>query len=465
MLRWGILPAVAMLLAPGAAAEAANLGSSVAAVPAWPWGLPFAGLLLSIALGPMLAPRAWHRRSRLVMIGWSLALVVPEVFAFGPGAAMGALARAVLDQYLPFISLLFALYTAAGGVLVAGGQWGGPAGNTALLALGTLAGGIVGTTAAAMVLIHPLLAANAHRRRKGHLVVFFIVLVANAGGALSPIGNPPLYVGFLEGVPFFWPLEHLWLPLLLLAAPLLGGFYLLDRMLAASEPPAPRPAPFRVRGSANLALIFVIALSVVVLGAWPAGVVGLAGVRIGIGRILSVLVWLGASLVSVMITPRAVRRRNMFSWGPIVEVAELFAAIFITIAPVLAMLRAGPAGPFAGLLRLLADQQGMPAPSAYFWLTGLLSAFLDNAPTYLVFFGMAGGNAAALTGPLARTLAAISTGAVFFGGLTYIGAAPNLLIRAIAARRGVRMPGFFGYCGAALAVLAAPLLLVAFVLF
>jgi len=160
-----------------------------------------------------------------------------------------------------------------------------------------------------------------------------------------------------------------------------------------------------------------------------------------------------------MITPRAVRRRNMFSWGPIVEVAELFAAIFITIAPVLAMLRAGAAGPFTGLLGLLAG------PAAYFWLTGLLSAFLDNAPTYLVFFGIAGGNAAALTGPLARTLAAISTGAVFFGGLTYIGAAPNLLIRAIAARRGVRMPGFFGYCGAALVVLAAPLLLVAFVLF
>ncbi|HTU56421.1 MAG TPA: sodium:proton antiporter [Acetobacteraceae bacterium] len=457
MARWAILPAFAMLLAPGTEAEAASMGQVTA--PAWPWALPFAGLLLSIAIGPILAPRVWHRRSRLVMLGWSLALLLPEGLLLGPGAATAALAHAVLDQYVPFISLLFALYTAAGGVLVAGGPWGRPVGNTALLALGTLAGGVVGTTAAAMVLIHPLLAANAHRRRKGHLVVFFIVLVANAGGALSPIGNPPLYVGFLQGVPFFWPLERLWLPLLLLAAPLLGGFYLLDRALAAGEAPAPRPVPFRVRGSANLALIFVIALSVVVLGAWPPGVVALPGVRLPIGRILSVLVWLAASLVSAMITPRAVRRRNMFSWGPIVEVAELFAAIFITIAPVLAMLRAGAAGPFTGLLGLLAG------PAAYFWLTGLLSAFLDNAPTYLVFFGIAGGNAAALTGPLARTLAAISTGAVFFGGLTYIGAAPNLLIRAIAARRGVRMPGFFGYCGAALVVLAAPLLLVAFVLF
>ncbi len=440
-LRWACLAAIAMLLVPVSAAAAVRAGGTPTAPPL-PWGIPFAGLLLSIALGPMLAPRAWQRRARLVMLGWILALLLPEAALLGAGAAAGALEHAVLAQYLPFITLLFALYTTAGGVLVAGGPWGRPAGNTALLALGTLAGGVVGTTAAAMVLIHPLLAANAHRRRKGHLVVFFIVLVANAGGALSPIGNPPLYVGFLQGVPFFWPLRHLWLPLLALAGPLLGGFFLLDRRLAAGEDPAPRPRPLRVRGGANLALIGVVALAVVVLGAWQ-----------------GVLVSLAASLVSVLITPRAVRRRNMFSWTPIMEVAELFAAIFITIAPVLAMLRAGPAGPLGGLLRLVTG------PAGYFWLTGLLSAFLDNAPSYLVFFGMAGGDAGRLVMPPARTLVAISTGAVFFGGLTYIGAAPNLLIRAIAARRGVRMPGFFGYCGSAALVLALPLLLVSLALF
>jgi Na+/H+ antiporter NhaD/arsenite permease-like protein len=436
------LAAIAMLLLPVSAVAASRAGEGTMAPPPLPWAIPFAGLLLSIALGPMLAPRLWQRRARLVLCGWILALLLPEVVLLGAGATALALERAVLDQYLPFITLLLALYTTAGGVFLAGGPWGRPAGNTALLAFGTLLGGVVGTTAAAMVLIHPLLAANAHRRRKGHIVVFFIVLVANAGGALSPIGNPPLYVGFLQGVPFFWPLRNLWLPLLLLAGPLLAGFYLLDRMLAAGENLAPRPQPLRLRGAANLALIAVVALAVVVLGTWG-----------------GVLVSIAASLLSVLITPRAVRGRNMFSWAPIVEVAELFAAIFITIAPVLAMLRAGPAGPLGGLLRLVAG------PAGYFWLTGLLSAFLDNAPTYLVFFGMAGGDAGRLIVPPARTLVAISTGAVFFGGLTYIGAAPNLLIRAIAARRGVRMPGFFGYCGIAVLVLALPLLLVSFVLF
>jgi Na+/H+ antiporter NhaD/arsenite permease-like protein len=436
-----------------------------AVAPALAWGIPFAGLLCSIALGPILAPRSWHRWSRFVMLAWGLALLVPEALALGPGAVAAGLRDAMLDRYLPFMSLLFALYTTAGGVLVAGGPWGRPAGNTALLALGTLLGGVVGTTAAAMVLIHPLLRANAHRQRKGHLVVFFIILVANAGGALSPIGNPPLYVGFLEGVPFFWPLRILWLPLLLLAAPLLAGFYLLDRRLAAADPPAPRPQRFRVRGTRNLWLIGAIALAVVVLGAWHAGTIVLFGGRTEIGLMLSVLLCLAASIVSVAITPPALRRRNMFSWTPIAEVAEMFAAIFITIAPVLDMLRAGLAGPLGPLLGLVTDRAGEPLPAAYFWLTGLLSALLDNAPTYLVSFGMAGGDAGLLTGALWRTLMAISTGAVFFGALTYIGSAPNLLVRAIAAHRGVRMPGFFGYCAWAALVLTAPLLLVTLVLF
>ncbi|HUC19072.1 MAG TPA: sodium:proton antiporter [Acetobacteraceae bacterium] len=466
MSTWAWAGVIAMVLLPVSAA--AEEGGAKPGAPSLAWGIPFAALLLAIAFGPMLAPRLWHRHVRWVISGCILALLVPQTLIFGPGAAADALARAVFEDYLPFITLLLALYTTAGGVLVVGGPWWGtPAGNTALLALGTLLGGIVGTTAAAMVLIHPLLAANAHRSRKGHLVVFFVVLVANAGGVLSPIGNPPLYVGFLEGVPFFWPLRTLWLALLLLAGPLLAGFYLLDRRLAAGEGPAPvrEPRPLRLRGVPNLVLILVVALAVVVFGTWPDGSLAFFGGRLSLGRVLSVLVSLAATLVSVLITPRAVRQRNMFSWAPILEVAWLFAAIFITIGPVLAMLHAGLAGPLGGLLRMVESPAGAPIPAAYFWLTGVLSAFLDNAPTYLVFFGMAGGDAGTLTGSLSRTLVAISTGAVFFGGLTYIGAAPNLLIRAIAARRGVRMPGFFGYCGAALLVLALPLLLVTLVLF
>ena len=393
------------------------------------------------------------------MLGWGVAFLLGEAMILGPGIAAGTLRDAMLEEYLPFITLLLALYIAAGGVMVAGGPWGRPAGNVALLVAGTLLGGVIGTTAAAMTLIHPLLRANAHRSRKEHLVVFFVVLVANAGGALSPIGNPPLYVGFLEGVPFFWPLRRLAVPLLVLAVPLLVAFYLLDRHLAASDPPAPRRERFRLRGAANIGLIVVIAAGAMALGAQSASMALLGG-RVAIGRLASTLLCLAGGLVSVVITPRAVRQRNMFSWAPIIEVAELFAAIFITIPPVLAILRAGPAGPLAGMFALVSNGAGKPVPAAYFWLSGLCSAFLDNAPTYLVFFGLAGNNPAELTGSLARTLVAISAGSVFFGGLTYIGSAPNLLIRAIAAHRGVRMPGFFGYCALAALVLAAPLLLV-----
>ncbi|MGH7049593.1 MAG: sodium:proton antiporter [Acetobacteraceae bacterium] len=433
--------------------------------PGLPWGLPFVAVLASLALGPMLAPRAWHRFSGHVMGVCSLGLLLAVGWAKGFDAAGSALADAVLDEYLPFMSLLFALYTIGGGILVMGGPWGRPAGNTALLAIGTVVAGFLGTTAVAMVLINPLLRSNAYRRRKAHLVLYFILLVANAGGALSPIGDPPLYMGFLQGVPFFWPLRWLALPLLLLAVPLLASFYLLDRYFAAGERAPPGQEPLRFRGRINLGLICLVALSAAALGAWHPEVIRLAGHRMEPDRLAETVLCLATAGVSVAITPRAVRRANMFSWGPIREVAEVFVAIFVTIGPVLAMLSAGAAGPLAGLLGLVANHAGEPAPVAYFWLTGVLSSFLDNAPTYLVFFGLAGGDAAALSGPLSHVLVAISTGAVFFGGLTYIGNAPNLMVRAVAAHRGVRMPGFFGYSAAAALALAGPLLIVTWLMF
>ncbi|MGH7067042.1 MAG: sodium:proton antiporter [Acetobacteraceae bacterium] len=464
-LTWGwVLPA-AMLLLP-VRALAATLTPTGAIVPELlPWGLPFAAVLASLALGPMLAPRAWHRLSGPVMGVFSLALLLAVAWAQGLDAAGSALAHAILDQYLPFMSLLFALYTIGGGILVTGGPWGRPAGNTLLLTIGTVLAGFLGTTAVAMVLIHPLLRANGYRRRQAHLVIYFILLVANAGGALSPIGDPPLYVGFLLGVPFFWPLRWLAVPLLLLAVPTLASFYLLDRHLAAAEPAPPRPEVLRFRGGVNLGLICLVAVSAAALGAWNPGVLTLAGHRMELDRLAVIVLCLAVSAISIAITPKAVRRANMFSWGPIREVAEVFVAIFITIGPVLTMLSAGAAGPLAGLLGLVTNGTGEPVPAAFFWLTGLLSSLLDNAPTYIVFFGLAGGDAQRLSGPLAEVLIAISTGAVFFGGLTYIGNAPNLMVRAVAAHRGVRMPGFFGYSALAALVLAGPLLIVTWVVF
>ncbi len=395
------------------------------------WGLPFAGLLGSIALLPMLAPRFWHRRMAVVTAGWTLALLGPLAWVQGFGASGHMLLHAVLLEYLPFVTLLLALFVAGGGILIEGGPWGRPGGNTALLAIGTVLAGVMGTTGVSMVLIHPFLRANAHRRRKVHLVVFFIVLVANAGGATSPLGDPPLYLGFLRGVPFGWPLVHLALPLLALAGPLLAAFYVIDRRL--EDGVALARQRLRLRGWANVGLVGVVVATVLVQGVWRPGEVGLLDVHIGAERLLGMLVFVGVVAVSLWVTPGAVRRGNLFSWEPMREVLVLFGGIFVTIAPVLAILAA------------VAGGMGQPGALAYFWLTGVLSAFLDNAPTYLIFFQLAGDDPAVLTGAMAPVLTAISAGAVFFGAVTYIGNAPNLMVRSIAAHRGIRMPGFFGY--------------------
>ena len=422
--------------------------------PALAWGIPFAGFLASMAVLPVVAPRFWHRRMGVVAFAWSAALLSAEALASGLGAAAAAIWHALLIDYLPFVTLLLALYAAGGGVLLRGGPAGTPIGNTAMLALGMAMGVVMGTTGASMVLIHPLLRANAYRRRKVHLVVFVIVLVANASGALTPLGNPPLYIGLLHGVPFFWPARHLLAPLLVVAVLLLASFYLIDRHLAASEPPAPRAERFRVRGLGNLALILLVVAVVLAQGFVRPWTVVVLGEPVIVAQFGGVAVLLLVALVSAAFTPRAIRQANDFTWQPMAEVAILFAAIFITIGPVVAMLEAGLGGPLAPLLRLSRNGGGQNLPLMYFWLTGILSALLDNAPTYLVFFELAGVRPTALSGAEGVTLAAISAGAVFFGGLTYIGNAPNMMLRAIAAHRGVRMPGFFGF-----ALLASVLLL------
>lgn len=418
-----------------------------------------------MALFPIMAPRFWHRRMGFVAVAWSAALLAQQALAGGHGAAAAAAWRALLVDYLPFISLLLALYTTGGGVLLRGGPGGTPIGNTAMLTLGMAMGVVMGTTGASMVLIHPLLRANAHRRRKVHLVLFLIVLVANASGALTPLGNPPLYLGLLHGVPFFWPARHLVVPLAVVTGGLLACFYLIDRHLAAREPPPPQPERFRVRGWGNVALILLVVIVVLAEGYVPATSLVLLGQPVAVALLGSVGLLLAVTLVSIAITPRSIHQANDFTWHPMAEVAMLFAAIFITIGPVVAMLEAGLDGPLAPLLQFSRDGDGDPWPLAFFWLTGILSAFLDNAPTYLVFFKLADIRPDALSGSQGVTLTAISAGAVFFGGLTYIGNAPNMMLRAIAAHRGVRMPGFFGFTALASALLLPVLALVGFVFF
>ncbi len=433
------------------------------------WALPFAGLLLSIALLPLVAGRLWHHHYGKIAAGWALLLVLPLAVGFGLPAAAAEVWHVLLLEYLPFMALLLALYTAGGGVLLRGRLVGTPAANTALLAIGTAIASVMGTTGAAMVLIRPLIRANAFRRRKTHSFVFFIFLVANIGGSLTPLGDPPLYLGFLRGVEFFWTTTHLFAEFLVAAGLLLALYWLIDSIAWAREQPVPPPDegrdPLRLEGWPNIALIGAILLVVLAQGVWQPGEVTLAGQAIGIERLAGMAAFAAIAAASVALTPATLREANGFAWGAILEVAKLFAAIFVTMAPVLAILKAGSGGAAAGLVALTSDAAGQPIPWVYFWLSGGLSSFLDNAPTYLVFFNLAGGDAVRLMGEGAAILAAISCGAVFMGANSYIGNAPNFMVKAIVEEQGIRMPSFFGYCAWALVVLVPLFILVTLLFF
>ena len=445
MNRRTLLVALGLLFLPLPAHAAPALDG---AAMGWPWALPFAGILLSIATGPLLFAKFWHAHYGKIARLWALVTLGTIAVRFGAAAALAAFVHAVLAEYMSFIILLFALYVVAGGILITGTLRGTPWTNAGILLLGTALASVVGTTGAAMILVRPLIRANASRARNAHVVVFFIFLVANIGGALSPLGDPPLFVGFLRGVDFFWTTTHLAYETAIVAALVLAMFLALDLWIARSESKAAPVAaePLRLRGLINLPLIACIVGAILLSAAWQPGVeLDVYGTHVALQNLLRDGALVAIALASLWLTPEEHRKANDFTWEPIAEVAKLFAGIFVCIIPVLAMLEAGHDGPFGWLLKAVTAHDGSPHEVAYFWLTGLLSAFLDNAPTYLVFFQLAGGNAAELMGKLAPTLAAISMGAVYMGALTYIGNAPNFMVYAIAIERGVKMPSFFGY--------------------
>ena len=433
-----------LILLPSAAHAAPALDG---AAMGWPWALPFAGILLSIATGPLLFTKFWHAHYGKIAALWALVALGTIAVRFGAAAALAAFVHAVLAEYMSFIILLFALYVVAGGILITGTLRGTPWMNAGILLLGTALASVVGTTGAAMILVRPLIRANAARARNAHVVVFFIFLVANIGGALSPLGDPPLFVGFLRGVDFFWTTTHLAYETAIVAALVLGIFLALDFWFARGETKAAAAAePLRLRGLINLPLIACIIGAILLSAAWQPGIdLDVYGTHVALQNLMRDGALIVIALASLWLTPEEHRKANDFTWEPIAEVAKLFAGIFVCIIPVLAMLEAGHDGPFGWLLNAVTAHDGSPHEVAYFWLTGLLSAFLDNAPTYLVFFQLAGGDAAELMGKLAPTLAAISMGAVYMGALTYIGNAPNFMVYAIANERGVKMPSFFGY--------------------
>ena len=415
------------------------------------WGVPFAGLLLSIALMPLLAPSFWHHHYGKVAAGWALIFLVPFALGHAASTTVHELSHVLLAEYLPFIILLTALFTVAGGIHIRGNLHGSPALNVTILAIGSALASLMGTTGASMLLIRPLIRANDNRPHKAHVVVFFIFAVSNVGGSLTPLGDPPLFLGFLKGVEFFWTAKHIFPETLFVVGALLVIFWLMDSHYYRREgvlPVDPTPDTDRLGfdGSVNFVLLLAVVGLVLMSGIWKSPVtIDVYGTTMGLPGLVRDVGLIAIVLVSLWITPRRVHDSNQFNWGPMLEVAKLFAGIFLTIVPVIAMLRAGVDGPFGAIVSAVTRPDGSPNPAMYFWATGILSSFLDNAPTYLVFFNSAGGDAAVLMTTHAATLAAISAGAVFMGANSYIGNAPNLMVKAIAEDRNVRMPSFFGY--------------------
>ncbi len=447
----------------------ANIGELL---PLWSC-IPFAGILLSIALFPLVLPDFWHHHFGKISAFWSATLSIPFLIVF-KGAALYEILHIILADYVPFIILLWSLYTVSGGILVRGTLRGTPIVNLAMLIIGTLLASWMGTTGAAMLMIRPFLRANNYRKNRTFMVVFFIFLVANVGGSLTPLGDPPLFLGFLHGVSFFWTfniLPHM----LMVVIILLVIYFILDtyhyRKEGVSAPEEEGvKEPLKLEGVYNFLFLAGIIGSVLMSGIVDWGEVNTFGIHRSIQDWArdGLLILMG--ILSLVARPIQLRDDNDFTWFPIIEVAYLFIGIFITMIPCLLILKAGSHGALAFLTN------GVTQPVHYFWATGGLSAFLDNAPTYLTFFNSAlgafySGMTEAQAVPLLMTesaiyLKAISAGAVFFGACSYIGNAPNFMVRSIAEEAGTPMPSFFGYIiHCALLFLVPTFVIVTFVFF
>lgn len=467
----------AMLLPTAAFADGEALGDQL---PIWSI-LPFVGMLLSIAIFPLVKAEWWEKNQLWVALFWSAVFIVPFFIAFGAEVTIYELIHTVALDYFPFLLLLIALYAAAGGIVIRGSIVGTPKVNMIILLIGTVLASVIGTTGAAMVLIRPLIRANEWRKRKMHTIIFFIFLVCNIGGSLTPLGDPPLFMGYLRGVPFFWCLTHLWPIYLFTSALLLALYYVVemsrykkDLAEGAVQPESKSGHKIEIDGLINIAFIVLILIGTYSSGALAnmdafqnadGSVKGITlfthGEETAVAtypNLIKDLVYLIAIALSMKFTKKSLREENNFNWGAMEEVAKLFIGIFITMIPALALLKANGAS------------LGLHTEWQFFWSTGLLSGFLDNTPTYLVFLTTAGalgattGVATSIGMVEIPLLIAVSAGAVFMGALSYIGNAPNFMVRSIAEQHDIKMPSFFGYLKWSFGILV-PVFLIVTVIF
>ena len=538
-------------------------GVDGAKLPIWSV-IPFLGMLLSIAIIPLINFHFWEHNYGKFSLAWIAIFSIPFVIGY-KGDGWYEIVHIVLLDYVPFIILLTALYTCAGGICLKGSLRGAPVVNTVMIAIGTALASWMGTTGAAMLLIRPLLRANEWRTHRVHIAVFFIFLVANIGGSLTPLGDPPLFLGFLKGIDFFWTLAlfPVMLPVVIL---LLVVFFIFDTLMFRKEGTPPddgEKQPLRLAGTLNFVLIACIIGAILLSKSLAGGAlkdhsvaekiapqikifeekmasakanleayvsahendarikfdasnheyyelrkkhfyavaevnslraqkshdenrgISIFGVTVPYFNLVRDGLMILIAAISLLYTPMYktvkddhghsipdpsqletnVRAANAFTWEPILEVAKLFIAIFICMIPALKILQAGIDGSLSNVVLAVQTTTNDPVNTMYFWFTGVLSSFLDNAPTYVVFFNTAGGDPTSLMGPMAQTLLAISCGAVFMGANTYIGNAPNFMVKAIAEENGVRMPSFFGYMVWSVGILVPVFVIVTLVFF
>ncbi len=435
------------------------------------WALPFLGIILSIAIFPNALPGFWSKHFGKVSLVWSVIVLAGLAMAQGAGVSLHSLIEVAFEQFLPFICLLLALFTITGGIKLHGELVGTPLLNTLILFIGAVLSSWLGTTGAAVLLIRPLINANIWRTHKVHTMLFFIFIVGNIGGSLTPVGNPPLLMGFISKVPFLWPTVKLLLPTLLATGILLVLYYIMDTYLIRRETEKPLQqvkTRLSIEGGWNFLLLAAVIIVVMASSVDMGVAFNLYQVEMPLSELIEIVALVAITFISVKITRTDTRVANHFTWHPILEVGKLFAGIFICMAPLLAMLRAGADGPMKFIISSLSHPDGSPINGMYYWLAGGLSAFLDSAPAYLVFFNTAAAPAGAagmaphafMTGVLPATLIAITAGASFMGAITYIGNAPNMMVKAIAEENGIKMPSFFGYMVWSVLILVPVFLLV-----
>jgi Na+/H+ antiporter NhaD/arsenite permease-like protein len=444
-------------------------------IPVW-LCIPFAGMLLSIALFPMFAGEWWDAKKQYVVAIWSILTIVLFAVVNGASASAETTLECLFNDYLTFIILLFGLYCVSGNISFEGDLAGSPGVNVVLLLIGTLLSSMIGTTGSSMLMVRPVLKMNSWRRRRSHIMIFFIFMVSNMGGVLTPIGDPPLLMGFMRGVPFFWSL-HMFPILIVNVILLLIIFYFIDKknyhkdVTEGRKPDIRKPGTtLKVTGLHNIIFLLMIVAAVILSGTLPGmkafqnasgavrGIHIFGEVTFGFPSLIECIIILVAAWLSFKTTRKEIRTKNHFTWGAIQEVAILFVGIFITMQPALL------------LLKSVGPNLGIQTPTEMFWITGALSSFLDNTPTYLVFLTTAG-TLGATTGILTtagmiptKVLTAISCGAVFMGANTYIGNAPNFMVKSISDENGVKMPSFFGYMKWSVGILV-PVLIIDTLLF